>query len=312
MIECVNLAKILSHYSIIALLDCNIAGLSHYSINKMNLHILSLNKNLYSTRRLVEEAQKKGHVVDVLNYERLAFSTTIKSQSLADAIIPRIAANMTQKGLQVIQHYEAQSVPTTISSEALRKVRNKYQCLSELAALGLAVPKTHLIDEKTNLATLFKQEFRFPVILKMEESTHGDGVFLVQKMQELRRLLKVFKRQAPFVLQEFIREAAGSDVRAFVVNGKIVASMKRIAKQGDFRSNLHRGGTAKSIELRPKDQELILAATKAMGMSVAGVDLLQSARGLLLIEVNASPGLEGIEKISGVNVAAAIVNYIGS
>lgn len=278
----------------------------------MNIHILSLNKNLYSTRRLIEEARVQGHEIEVLNYVHLATRMETQRQlniALPDVIIPRIAANMTVQGARVIQYYEKQAVRSTLSSKALLQVRNKYNCIVQLAAAQLPVPKTHLLDEDTDLDALFQEKFRFPIILKMAESTHGHGVLLLKSMEGLRRTLLSFKAHAPFLIQEFIREAAGSDVRAFVVNGKLVARMKRIATQGDFRSNLHRGGIAKTVTLTERDQAIILQAATNMDIAVAGIDLLQSAKGLLIIEINASPGLEGIEKNSGVNIAKAIIDY---
>ncbi len=278
----------------------------------MQIHLLSLNRHLYSTRRIVEEAQHQGHDVQILNYEQLSASieaNNLKQTNFPAVIIPRIAANMTTQGKGVIQYYQQRGVRSTLSVEALQLARDKYACLEKLQAYGLPTPKTHLVTDIDNIDQLFQTDFRFPIILKMAESTHGHGVLLVQTLSGLKRMLKTFKQFQPLVIQEFIREAAGSDVRAFVVNGKIVASMKRIARKGDFRSNLHRGGKAKAIELTTKDQDLILQAASCIDIGVAGIDLLQSARGLLFIEVNASPGLEGIEKHTGVNVAQSIVKY---
>lgn len=273
----------------------------------MKLHILSLNPQLYSTRRLLEEAQRSGHQVQVINYQKPLASLT--PTTIPDVVLPRIAANMTQKGLEMIQTYEVNNVPTSLTSKALSSVRNKFQCLQQLSEAGFATPKSKLITPETNLEEIFDKRFRFPVLLKLAESTHGHGVILVRSERGLRRMMKTFHRFQPYLIQEFVKEAAGSDIRAFVVGDEIVASMRRIAKNGDFRSNLHRGGKAKSVKLSAAEQKMILGASKQLGISVAGVDLIMSSRGLLLIEVNASPGLEGIEKISQKNIARAIINY---
>ncbi|MEM9991447.1 MAG: RimK family alpha-L-glutamate ligase, partial [Bacteroidota bacterium] len=173
-------------------------------------------------------------------------------------------------------------------------------------------PKTELVHEHTNLEQLFKQEFRFPVVLKLAESTHGLGVFLVHNKRELRRMLRSNRHIRPLLLQEFIREAAGCDIRAFVIGEQVVASMKRSATSGDFRANLHRGGRAKSIQLSTVQANLVVKTAKVLDIPIAGIDLLMSARGLLVIEANASPGLEGIERVSGRNIARGILRYVSS
>ena len=273
----------------------------------MNLHILSINSRLYSTRRLVEEAQISGHQVQVFSYQNLPALTS--SAFFPDVLIPRIAANMTHEGKLAIQAYEASNCPSVLSSTTLSSVRDKFQCLEQLRLAGLPTPHSQLVDAATVLEPLFIEAFQFPVLLKLTESTHGHGVLLIHSMQELKRMMQLFEKFQPFILQEFVREAAGTDIRAFVVGKRVVASMKRVAQSGDFRSNLHRGGKAKLLALGEQEQLMVLQATRTLGIAVAGVDMLMSSKGLLIIEVNASPGLEGIEKISKKNIAQAIIRY---
>lgn len=274
----------------------------------MKLHILSANAQLYSTRRLVEEAKRAACRVEIIDYRQSPLNNKAISTPPA-AVIPRVAANMSEEGLAWIEAYEAIGVTSVISAEALRIVRNKPACLARLQAANLPTPKSQIITPKLELVNLLKEGFRFPLILKLAESTHGHGVLLVRTAAGLRRMMKLFKAHQPFLIQEFVKEAAGTDIRAFVVDNKVVASMKRTAKGDDFRSNLHRGGTAKSIELRESEQLMAVKACQELGIAVAGVDMLFSSKGLMIIEVNASPGLEGIEKVSGQNIAQQIVKY---
>ncbi|UXI69269.1 30S ribosomal protein S6--L-glutamate ligase [Tahibacter amnicola] len=286
----------------------------------MNIAILSRNAKLYSTRRLVEAARQRGHRARVLDplrcYMGIApgeFSVHYKGKRLADycAIIPRIGASVTFYGTAVLRQFEMMGVFTPNRSDAILRARDKLRCLQLLAREGLGLPRTVFgdnPDDTTDLLTLLGPP---PHVIKLNEGAQGQGVLLAEKASASQSVIEAFRGlYANFLVQEFIREAKGADIRCFVVGGKVVAAMRRQARVGEFRSNLHRGGTATDADLSDRETQTAIHAARTMGLNIAGVDLLRSKRGPLVLEVNSSPGLEGIEGATGVDVAGAIIEYI--
>lgn len=228
-----------------------------------------------------------------------------------DAVIPRIGASVTNIGAAVIAHFENMDVFTVATSEALLRARDKMRCLQYLQRKGLPIPTTVLVGNTEELPILIDRIGGFPIVIKLLESTHGAGVLLSHTLANAKATIEAFHRLNERVtIQEFIREAHGADLRAFIVDGEIVASMKRQALEGEFRSNLHRGASASVELLTEQEQDIVLRAAEVMGLAVAGVDILRSDRGPLIMEVNASPGLEGIEKTTDVDIAGKIINYV--
>lgn len=288
----------------------------------MNIAILSRGPMLYSTRRLQSAALENGHEVRVLdpmlcNLQLSHDGHKILYQNKAlqsiDAIIPRIGVSITAAGAALIHHFELNGIFTSLHSRALLAARDKWWALQELGKKDILIPHTIALNHQGNVFELVDQLGGLPVVIKMMESTHGAGVFLAKNYYQLESYIKTFMNlNVRCLVQEFVKEANGQDIRAFVVNGEIVACMLRQAKQGDFRSNLHCGGEAQLVELTPVEQATILKAAKTLGLMVAGVDLLRSRRGPMVLEVNASPGLEGIESATGVNVAGKIIEFVES
>lgn len=226
-------------------------------------------------------------------------------------IIPRIGATFTQEGAALIRHFEGMGVPSTTPSVALVRARDKLHGLQMLARAGVEVPVTVFAEPNADLRLVAEQVGGFPCIVKPLESTHGLGIQLVHSLDDMRRVLyDVFLEGRPVIIQEFIQEAKGADIRVFVVDGQVVGAMKRVAREGEFRSNLHQGGVGYKVRLTPLGEEIALDAARALGLGVAGVDMLESDRGPLVLEINASPGLEGIEKVTGEDIAARIVRYL--
>jgi len=285
----------------------------------MNIGILSRGPQLYSTQQLWKAGQMRGH--RMLLYDptfcqlRLDECPAViyegeEVQSL-QAIIPRIGASITEQGASVIQQFEMMGVYSTASSGALLQSRDKLRCLQRLTQAGIPVPRTVLVNQPESLPELLYAVGGMPVVIKLLQSTHGIGVLLAENYHQATSTIEAMIRLGSRVIvQEFIRESAGVDVRAFVVAGEVVAVMCRQAANGDFRSNLHRGATATPTRLSPLEEELVKKSVIALGIDVAGVDLLRSKRGPLIMEVNASPGLEGIETITGVDVAGKIIQHI--
>lgn len=286
----------------------------------MNIVILSRGPHLYSTKSLYKAATARGHRVEVVDHtdcnlllEKGRLNIAYKDRFLddVDAIIPRIGSSVTLQGAAVIQQFELMKVFTVARSHALLQARDKLRCLQKLASCGLDVPHTVFIGQARDLETLIDQVGGLPVIVKITESTHGSGVLLAETYRNAENVVEAFHRlKERVMIQEFIRESAGVDIRVLVVAGRVVAAMKRKARQGEFRSNLHRGAAAVAETLSAREKELAIKATQIMGLDVAGVDLLRSDRGPLILEVNASPGLEGIENTTGVNVAGRIIQFI--
>ncbi len=286
----------------------------------MNIKILSANPNLYSTKRLVEAAKKRKHNAEVINHTKCDIVIEKKNPSVyyrgvkldhTDAIIPRIGASVTFYGTAVVRQFEMMHVFTTTESQALVRSRDKLRSLQVLSRAGLGLPKTVFTNYSRNTHDVIEHVGRAPLIIKLLEGTQGLGVVLAETKKAAESVLEAFNGlQARVIVQEFIKEAGGADIRAFIVDGQIVGAMKRQAKDGEFRSNLHRGGTATVIKLTDEEETAALKAAKALGLGIAGVDMLQSSRGPLIIEVNSSPGLEGIEAATGKDIANTIIKYI--
>ena len=286
----------------------------------MKLAILSRNSKLYSTQRLIEAARSRGHTVRVLDplrcYMRIApgaFEMHYKGRVLSDydAVLPRIGASVTFYGTAVLRQFEMMGVYTPNGSDAILRARDKLRCHQLLAKQDIGLPRTVFGDNPDDTADLLHMLGKPPHIIKLTEGTQGNGVILAERISASRSVIEAFRGlYANFLVQEFIGEAKGSDVRCFVVGSEVVASMRRQARKGEFRSNLHRGGSAKAVQLNDEERETAIRAAKVMGLNVAGVDLLRSRRGPLVLEVNSSPGLEGIEGATGLDVAGRIIEYI--
>ncbi|MEO7175735.1 MAG: RimK family alpha-L-glutamate ligase [Saprospiraceae bacterium] len=286
----------------------------------MQILILSRNINLYSTQSLVNACKMRGHTVHVIDHQLCDLviqpgKTSIQYQGMQllniDAIIPRIGATATQYGASVIRQFECMGVVTLTRADALLSARDKLTCLQILSNHGLPVPKT-LVSNPIMMDPGFIQgNLTAPLVVKLQESTHGLGVILSESYANAESIVEtMYKLRERVIIQDFIKEAKGADIRAFVVGDQVVASMKRQSKPGEFRSNLHRGATASIEALTDLETEIVLQATKVIGLDVAGVDILRSNSGPLIMEVNASPGLEGIETVTGVNIADTIVSRL--
>lgn len=286
----------------------------------MNLKILSRNANLYSTNALVQAAVKRKHnvqVIDPLNcdiiIEKKKPCILFRGRKLdhVDAVIPRIGASITYYGTAVVRQFEMMNVFTTVSSQSLVESRDKLRSLQKLSKAGLGLPKTVFTNYSKDVSDVIAHVGGSPLIIKLLEGTQGLGVVLAETKTAAESVLEAFNGlQARVIVQEFIKEAKGADVRAFVVDGQVVGAMKRQGKEGEFRSNLHRGGNASLITLSDEEENAAIRAVRALKLGVAGVDMLQSERGPLILEVNSSPGLEGIETATGKNIAKAIIRYI--
>lgn len=288
----------------------------------MKIAILSNGPGNYSTKRLKEEAKLRGHEVTVVKYKECYASieqnnptVSYQGQDLSkfDAIIPRIASYMTKYGTAIVRQLEMQGVYTTSSSIAISRSRDKLRSLQLLAKSGIGIPKTVVSRNTTDIDDLLGHLGGMPVIIKLARGTHGNGVVLAETKKAAKSVLQAFYLTnddgTNILLQEFIEESSGTDIRAFVVGSRVVASMKRQSLDDDFRSNLHKGGEGTIIKLTDEEKKIAVKAAKAMGLNIAGVDLMRSARGPLILEVNASPGF-GIEKVTGRNVAGAIIEYV--
>lgn len=288
----------------------------------MNIAILSNGSGNYSTKRLKEEALKRGHTVSIIKYrecyasiEKSNPTVRYRGEDLAsfDAIIPRISANMTRYGTAMVRQLEMQGVYAATSSIAIARARDKLRSSQILARAGVGIPKTVFSRNSTDIDDLIEKLGGTPVIIKLASGTHGNGVVLAESKKAAKSVLQAFylsnEDGTNILLQEFIKESAGTDIRAFVVGSRVVASMKRQSLDDDFRSNLHKGGEGTAIKLTEEERKMAVKAAKAMGLSVAGVDMMRSDRGPLVLEVNASPGF-GIEKVTDRNVAGAIIEYV--
>lgn len=285
----------------------------------MKIGILSGNSKLYSTRRLKEAALARGHQVRIVDYTRCYMNiTSHRPQVLLagsplqfDAIIPRIGASQTFYGTAVVRQFEMMRTYPLNTSQAISRSRDKLRALQLLAREGIGLPVTGFARSTKDIQGLIKLVGGAPLIMKLLEGTQGVGVVLAETDKAAESVIAAFSQlDANILVQEFIREAGGADIRAFIVGGKVVASMKRQGPKGEFRSNLHRGGTATAVKLTPEERSTAIRSAKILGLRVAGVDMLRSNHGPVVMEVNSSPGLEGIEESSGKDVAGAIIDYL--
>ncbi len=286
----------------------------------MRIVILSRKASLYSTRRLKEAGQQRGHEMRVIDYLRCYMNITSHRPEViyqghalegVDAVIPRIGASNTFYGTAVVRQFEMMEVFPANTSQAISRSRDKLRCLQLLSRKGIGLPVTGFAHSTKDVAGLIKLVGGAPLVVKLLEGTQGIGVVLAETQQAAESVIEAFRGlEANILVQEFIAEAKGTDIRAFVLGEKVVAAMKRTAGAGEFRSNLHRGGTAETVKLTPEERSTAVRAAKAMGLRLAGVDMLRSNHGPVVMEVNSSPGLEGIEKSSRVDVASRIIEYI--
>jgi ribosomal protein S6--L-glutamate ligase len=285
----------------------------------MKIAILSRNGNLYSTKRLVQAGEQRGHEMLVVDHQKCVLvveqsrpQILYKGHELkVDAIIPRIGASVTFYGAAVVRQFEQMKVFSTVESQALVRSRDKLRSLQLLAKAGIGMPKTAFCNHPNNIDYVLNQVGGAPVVIKLLEGTQGIGVILAETRNSAKSVLETFLDvEINILVQEFIEEAKGADIRAFVVDGQIVGAMRRQGAAGDFRSNLHRGGTAALIQLTAEEKATAIKAVKKLGLVIAGVDMLQSKRGPLVMEVNSSPGLEGIEGATGVDIAGKIIELV--
>ncbi|TFG39605.1 MAG: 30S ribosomal protein S6--L-glutamate ligase [Chromatiales bacterium] len=286
----------------------------------MKIGILSTNKNLYSTRRLVEAGKERGHQMLVINHKRCYMNITSHNPSIhyngeaieeIDAIIPRIGASVSFYGAAVVRQFEMMGVYSVNESVAITRSRDKLRATQLLARKGIGLPVTGFANSPDDTEDLLKFVGGAPVVIKLLEGTQGVGVVLAETKKAAESVIEAFSGlKANFMVQEFIKEAGGADIRCLVVGDKVVAAMKRQGKEGEFRSNLHRGGNATLIKITPEERSTAVRSAKLMGLNVAGVDLLRSNHGPVVMEVNSSPGLEGIEKATERDVAGMIIEFI--
>lgn len=286
----------------------------------MKIGIMSRNPRLYSTQRLVEEARKRGHEVRVIDtlrcYMNIASSNPsihYKGEALNDfdAVIPRIGASITFYGTAVLRQFEMMGVFPLNESVAITRARDKLRSLQLLSRKGIGLPITGFASAPDDVPDLIEMVGGAPLVIKLLEGTQGIGVVLAETRKAAESVIEAFMGlDADIMVQEFVKEAGGADIRCFVVGDKVIAAMKRQAKEGEFRSNLHRGGSASLVRITPAERKTAVDAAKAVGLNVAGVDILRSGRGPLVMEVNSSPGLNGIEAATGKNVAAMIIEFI--
>ncbi|MDV3308072.1 MAG: 30S ribosomal protein S6--L-glutamate ligase [Cyclobacteriaceae bacterium] len=286
----------------------------------MNIAILSRNPGLYSTRRLKEAGEANGHVVEIIDHMKCVLFIEKKNPVVLyqgrrldyfDAVIPRIGASVTFYGAAVVRQFEMMKVFTAIESQALIRSRDKLRCLQVLSRAGLGIPKTIFMDYSKDTEGIVEAVGGAPVVIKLLEGTQGLGVVLAENKNAAKSVIEAFHGvKTRIIIQEFIKEAGGADIRALVVNGEVVGAMKRQAREGEFRSNLHRGGKATLVKLSRQEKHAAVMAARKMGLGIAGVDMLPSKRGPMIIEVNSSPGLEGIEEATNIDIAGKIIRYL--
>jgi len=286
----------------------------------MKIALLSRNRKLYSTRRLIEAAQERGHEVQVLDALRCYMNIASHKPTIHyrgeeltgfDAVIPRIGASITFYGTSVLRQFEMMGVYPLNESVAVSRSRDKLRSMQLLSRKGLGMPVTGFANKPDDVKDLIKMVGGAPLVIKLLEGTQGIGVVLAETAKAAESVIEGFMGvKADILVQEYIKEAGGADIRCFVVGGKVVAAMKRQAAAGEFRSNLHRGGSASLIKITPEERSTAVRAARVMGLNVAGVDLLRSNHGPVIMEVNSSPGLEGIEEATGKDVAALIIAFM--
>lgn len=286
----------------------------------MKIAILSRKASLYSTQRLVEAAKERGHTIDIIDTLRCYMNITSNKPTIHykgnklekyDAVIPRIGASITFYGASVVRQFEMMGVFTINESVAITRARDKLRCLQLLSRKGIGLPITSFARSPDDVNDLINIVGGAPLVIKLLEGTQGIGVVLAETRSAAQSVIQAFLGQhVNIMVQEFIQETKGSDIRCFVVGKKVIAAMKRQAPPGDFRSNLHRGGKAEIIKLTPEEREMAVKVANVIGLNVAGIDIIRSNRGPLVLEVNSSPGLEGIEKATNKNIAGIVIEFI--
>jgi ribosomal protein S6--L-glutamate ligase len=286
----------------------------------MNIVVLSRGRTLYSTKRLVQAGEERGHTVRVVDYLRCYMNISSKKGTViyrgeelsnVDAVIPRIGASNTFYGAAVVRQFEMMGKYTVNKSQAITRSRDKLRCIQLLAKRGIDLPTTGCAHSTKDIGGLIDTTGGAPLVVKLLEGTQGIGVVLAETKKAAESVIEAFRGlKANIIVQEFIAEADGADIRLFVVGDKVVAAMLRKGAEGEFRSNIHRGGTGHRIKITPEERATAVRAALAMGLNVAGVDILRSKRGPLVLEVNSSPGLEGIERTTEIDVAARIIEFI--
>ena len=286
----------------------------------MRIVLLSRNSALYSTRRIKEAGEERGHEVRVIDYLRCYMNITSRNPQIlyqgtplegVDAVVPRIGASNTFYGTAVVRQFEMMDVFAANESQAISRSRDKLRCLQILSKQGIGLPVTGFAHSTKDIDGLINIVGGAPLVIKLLEGTQGIGVVLTETQQAATSVIEAFRGlDANILVQEFIKEAKGADLRCFVIDGKVVAAMKRQGAPGEFRSNLHRGGNAMQIKLTPAERSTAVKAAKAMGLRIAGVDLLRSDHGPVVMEVNSSPGIEGIEKATKLDIAGKMVEFL--
>ena len=287
----------------------------------MNIGLLSVSMNIYSTKRIADEAEELGHYIEQIDHSKCSVKLGKGKPQIYlgeeditnefDAIIPRIGSKLSRHGAAIVKQFEMNGIFSTARALSILRARNKVRTLQIMTQKGIPSPETLFSINPDNISEQIDILGGVPVIIKIQEGTQGLGVILAETKKSAKSILDTFYRMDTSILmQKYIEESNGEDIRIFVVGDKIVASMKRISEEGEFRSNVHRGGSPETVELSPKERLIALNATKHIGLGVAGVDLIRSKKGPLLLEVNASPGLQGIETATGINIAKEIVLYV--
>ncbi|MEZ5171421.1 MAG: 30S ribosomal protein S6--L-glutamate ligase [Acidimicrobiia bacterium] len=285
----------------------------------MKILVLSRNQKLYSTKRLVEAGEQRGHEIRVVDYLRLYMNITSLKPAVIfrgehlevyDAVVPRIGASHTFYGAAVVRQFEMTGTRPVNESQAITRSRDKLRSLQLLARAGIGLPVTGFANFTGDIDGLIDAVGGTPVVIKLLEGTQGMGVVLAETRKSAKAVIEAFRQlDANILVQEYIAEAGGNDIRAFVVGRKVVAAMQRTAAEGEFRSNVHRGGTVEKVKLTPEERSTAVRSARTMGLNVAGVDLMRSNHGPVVLEVNSSPGLEGVEKATGVDVAEKIIEF---
>ncbi|UVW34554.1 30S ribosomal protein S6--L-glutamate ligase [SAR92 clade bacterium H455] len=288
----------------------------------MKIAILSRNPKLYSTSRLVEAAKERGHDIRVIDHIRCFMDMGTENPSIHfkneefnpgdfDAVIPRIGASVTFYGTSVVRQFEMMGTYCVNESVAISRSRDKLRSIQLLSRKGVGIPVTAFANSPDDVKSLIREVGGAPLVIKLLEGTQGIGVVLAETKKAAESVIQAFMGvKSNILIQEFIKEAGGSDIRCLVVGGKVIAAMQRTAPEGEFRSNLHRGGSAQLVKLSPAERKTAIKAATIMGLNVCGVDLLRSSRGPLVMEVNSSPGLKGIEEATQKNVAGMIIDFI--
>ena len=286
----------------------------------MKIAILSRNKNLYSTRRLVEAVQARGHTAVVIDFLRCYMNITPHKPTIhfhghelndIDSVIPRIGASVSFYGAAVVRQFEMMGIHTLNKSVGITRSRDKLHSLQMLSCKGIGLPVTGFANRPDEIEDLIRMVGGAPLVIKLLSGTQGIGVVLAETKQAASSVIEAFMGlKANILVQEYIEEAKGTDIRCFVIGNKVVAAMERTAKAGEFRSNLHRGGTSKLIKITPEERSTAVRSAKILGLNVAGVDILRANHGPVVMEVNSSPGLEGIEAATGKDIAGMIVDFL--